>query len=470
MAAARSVDRTRITVMSVVAFVVLFMAWLVFHSNFMVGRALLLAFPGWDVEYRGALPHFTGKVVAKHVVMVPMDGEREEAVSFERVEVDVPAWQWYRSAFGELLARLFRTRLFGGAPEAAIRNVRIVLAGGDGVGGVGYSNELALVGQFSGSPFEAEGCRQDAFWTREELGLLGLNVGPTRMSIEINDLGGQRETIQRIETAGAGRAEHRGLVATPDGAGVFALEHGPRDAFAADAWLFEDDGFIAARNRYCAAEAGIDEAEFVRWHLLAVERTMAMLGLAPNAALAAEYRRFAAEGGRMAYALSYTPAIPVQQLGVGDFATWLPRMRGSFGERPQEGTGLVAIEPRPFPEEGEWETTYELLAFEGALRAPLRPPAGAVDAAAAPQAVRVQRVAAGSVAAAAVPARPRLDYAATLEQVGERVWLFTTNSKPRLVEVVEGPAGRLQVRWRIPGGSYEYQVAAERFVRAEPVR
>jgi hypothetical protein len=463
----RSVAVGRIGVLGTIAFIALLGAWFVHHSNFMVGRALLLAFPEWDVEYRGAIPHFTGRVVAARVVMIPPWGERADAVSFDRVTVDVPAWQWYRSAFSGLLRSASKTvRLARGDRQDAIRNVAIVLENGRGIGGIGYSRELALVGLFSASPFEAEGCMEDSHWTRDELGQLGLASGPTRVTIELNDLGDQREHIQRIDTPGVGRAEYRGTVLTPDGAGVFAREGSIRDAMAADSWHFVDAGFVAARNRYCARVGGIDEAEFVRHHLLAVERTMGLLGVAPEQPLRAAYASFAAEGGDFAYDVTYAPPIGLDLLEDEELTRWLPRLRGGSirgGERT--GPGLVAVPAQPMPE-GDWETTFDVLVHEGVIERPQRTVVAA----------RQERTPASVITrlatqpAAVVEAPQPLTHTQTLARSGDLVRLYTTNARPRVVEVLPSEDGALQVRWRVAGGAYEYQVAADRFVRAEALR
>ena len=467
--AAKSKDVGRIGVLSVVGFVVLLAFWFVYHSNFMVGRALLLAYPEWDVEYKGALPRFTGKVVAKGVVMIPPWGERTDAVTFDRIVVDVPMWQWYRSAFSELFGKLFKLRFLRGGTESAIRNVRIELENGRGIGGIGYSHELAVVGLFSASPFEAEGCRGDTHWTRDELGDLGLAAGPTRVTVELHDRGDQREVIQRIETPGVGLAEYRGLVSTPDGAGVFSLEAGERDAMASDAWRFVDAGFVAARNRHCAAESDVDPDEFVRRHVLAVERLLAVVGLGADPRLRRAYREFAEHGGEFSYAVDYTPPIGFDLLEDEDLTRWLPRMRGGLVRNGQPaGLGLVAVPVQPLPETDDWDTTYELLVREGTLD-PLhgRRPVAPAPTVAAPARIITPAVM-QPVADAAPP--PRLGYAETLARAGAKVRLFTSNARPRVVEVLSAENGVLQVRWRVMGGAYDYQVGADRFVGAEPVR
>jgi hypothetical protein len=457
----------RIGVFGTLGFLVLMGAWVLHHSNFVVGRALLLALPGWDVEYRAALPHFNGRVVASGVVMIPPWGERADAVTFEKLEVDMPAGQWYRSVVSDLArAGSKKLRLLRGDRGGSIRNVKLTLEGGRGVGGMGYTNELELVGLFSASPFEAEGCMEDSHWTQDELARLGLAAGPTRVTVELNDLGDQREVIQRVETPGVGLAEYRGRVQTPDGAAVFALEAGEREAMAADAWRFVDAGFVAARNRYCASVAGVDEVEFLRHHLIAVERNMALLGVAPDPELRGAYASFAAEGGEFGYALTYSPPIGLDLLEDEELSRWLPRIRGGASRGSQRtGPGLVAVPVQPYPD-GDWETTFDLLVHEGAIERPQRAAVAATPGR-APSNV-ITRLAAQPVSLE--PERPPLTLAETLARAGDRVRLYTTNARPRVVEVLPTEDGVLQVRWRMAGGIYEYQVAAERFIRAEPVR
>jgi len=483
--AAKGTDRTRMTVWSVVGFVVLMTILLIHHSNFIVGRALLLAFPDWDVEYRGALPYLNGTVVAQKVVMIPPSGEIEDAVTFDELRVDVPMWQWYRSAFGQLVNKAFKRNVAGrNSNVKAIRDVRLELTGGRGIGGMPYTFELGMVGLFSASPFEAEGCPNDGLWSRDELAELGLAPGPTSFVFELHDLDTQRQTVQRIDTPGVGRVEYRGLENTPDGARVFQLEGEPRDALAQDSWHFSDDGFIAARNEYCSEDGGTDRAEFLRRHLLSAERLMAAMGVAPTSPLRQSYRAFARDGGEFSLTVDYSPTIGRDLYDDEDMSRWLPRMRMRASRAGTEVTaGLVAIPVQPLPYDFEWDSIVDLLRKEGALEGdiqdirrgastPATIVAGAASGpgAAAATPARIVRIAPPASTVADVAADAVLGFREAAARAGQQIRLFTTNRPARVVDVIGVRDGNLLVRWRLISGAVDFQVSAEQFVRAELVR
>jgi hypothetical protein len=117
--------------------------------------------------------------------------------------------------------------------------------------------------------------------------------------------------------------------------------------------------------------------------------------------------------------------------------------------------------------DGDWETTFDLLVHEGVVERPER-------VAAAPTAGRtpsnvIMRLAMQPVAAPVEPPLA-LTFAQTLARAGEPVRLYTTNARPRVVDVLPSEDGVLQVRWRMTGGAYEYQVPPDRFIRAETLR
>jgi hypothetical protein len=154
-----------------------------------------------------------------------------------------------------------------------------------------------MLGSYSGAPFEAEGCGR-AVWDRADLRTLGLADQRSKMEIHLNRMGADAvEFILSAGTPGAGFAEAMITLNAP------GVETNPA-AFAAatltSATLtFRDEGFIAARNAYCAKEANITPAAFVDKHIEAVRAKLLRNDRVADAPLEAAYRDYATKGGEM---------------------------------------------------------------------------------------------------------------------------------------------------------------------------
>ncbi|MFZ1390548.1 MAG: hypothetical protein WAS23_03045, partial [Dokdonella sp.] len=70
--------------------IVLLFGYILFHANFVTGRSLLLAFPGWDVTYKGCWPNPFGGAWVSDVTLVPIEGDDEETFHFDHLSIDVP--------------------------------------------------------------------------------------------------------------------------------------------------------------------------------------------------------------------------------------------------------------------------------------------------------------------------------------------------------------------------------------------
>ncbi len=138
--------------------------WTFYHANFVIGRTLMLAFPHWEVTYRSAWPMLTGGAVAKDITLIPPEGEKAGTIRFATASISVPFIEYYVSSFS-------RSR---GALLDAIHVLRLELDDGHGTLSEPFTDELAAFGNFTGAPFEAEGCFNDTVWLQKEVGEMGL--------------------------------------------------------------------------------------------------------------------------------------------------------------------------------------------------------------------------------------------------------------------------------------------------------
>lgn len=329
-------------VLAVVLTIALLGFWAVRHANFVLGRALYMAFPADDTTYRAAWPSLTGSISAKDVVFPAEQGSELKAFRFDEVRVEVPMGQYLRSAFS-------RRGLLN-----AITEVRITLSGGRGEYGMPFTGALGVFGAASSAPFEADGCAQDSIWTSDELTGMGLKPGPTELVVEFKREQGSLTIEQTQRTPGVASVSYRGKVQMNDNYSLFSLRDGGRNALLSDSWSVRDEGFVAARNRYCAGKDKITPEQFVQRHVAAVQRLLAATGLQANDAMATAYRQFASRGGSLEFSVDYDPPLAAERYADDNLGHWLAQMRGRFSVDAKPQTfGLEARPPLPLPEGGE---------------------------------------------------------------------------------------------------------------------
>lgn len=379
-------------VLGVVLTIALLGFWTVRHANFVLGRALYMAFPADDTTYRAAWPSLTGSISAKDVVFPAEEGSELKAFRFDEVRVEVPMGQYLLSAFS-------RRGLLN-----AITEVRITLSGGRGEYGQPFTGALGVFGAASSAPFEADGCAEDALWTTDELSSMGLKPGPTELIVEFKREQGSLRVEQTQRTPGVASVSYRGTLQMNDNHSLFSLRDSGRNALLSDSWSLRDEGFVAARNRYCAGKDKITPEQFVQRHIAAVQRLLAATGLQANEAMVTAYRQYASRGGSLELGVDYDPPLAAERLADPDLGHWLAQMRGRFSvDAKPQAFGLEARPPLPLPEDDpdaeSSMTLVDVLRAEGAdplqqaatdtslSTSPVVPADVATTAAAAPPAV-----------------------------------------------------------------------------------
>ncbi|WP_257389185.1 hypothetical protein [Tahibacter caeni] len=387
-------------VLGLVLTIVLLGFWTMRHANFVLGRALYMAFPADDTTYRAAWPSLTGSISAKDVVFPAADGTDLKEFRFDEVRVEVPMGQYLLSALSR------RGRL------NAITEVRIALTGGRGEYGLPFTSSLGVFGAASSAPFEADGCVEDSLWTSDELARMGLKPGPTELTVEFKREQGRLTLTQTQRTPGVASVSYHGVVAMNDDYSLFSLRDGGRNALLSDSWSVRDEGFVAARNHYCAGKDKITPEQFVQRHVATVQRVLAAEGLHANDEMAAAYRQFASRGGSLEFGVDYDPPLTAERYAEAHFGEWLGQVRGRFSvDGKPQAFGLETRPPLPLPEDDEdaesVRTVFDVLRAEGGdpLRLATADAADAADAAATmPQSTEIPAIAATTAApASAVP-------------------------------------------------------------------
>ncbi len=487
-------------IMSVLLPILALIGWMVMHSNFLMGRALWLAFPDIESTYKGAWPTFTGSIVASDVTVYPF-GDPDDALHFDRVRVEIPMFQWYISAFYKRSNAI-----------KPISRLRVVLDGARSEGDVGFTSQLLAFGDASASPFEAEGCAEDGMWLRNELYQMDLNPGPTRLALGYRVESGKVIMEQSLETPGVSRVHAVREIGVRGKMTLLSLREPQAMWLESDRWTIQDEGFVAARNGLCGRRDGVAPEIVGRRHAAVLQRLLATQGVQLGGQAAALYRRFGERGGALELDVRYLPSL--NEVYDNDFGDWLPHLRGTLALDGQRvDLGLRQIPPQPVSDrllESE-DTMLMAMYREGSLPTALLGPLAPSDTALAlengtPQSApgddqndddeigaepvlqpaalaRLSRRAPGSgdTASAPAPATPAPDapramtqqerrtlgYRDLLRLVGSRVRVHSTGSRPRVVEIVAVERGVVKVRQRAGAGWAQYDLSNKTFVRAE---
>jgi hypothetical protein len=449
------------------------------QANLVAHRSVALAFPDWDIYYGNISIRPWGGAWISDVDMIPLNGNEEESYHFEKVSVEIPFFQFYRSAFAyDLLQRI-----------PAVKEVTLHLEGGSGSMAWPFSRELSLFGTTSASPFEAEGCAEDGSWNTDELPGMGLEAKPTRLTMAWHRQSDRIVKEQSIETPGVGRVDYRAELLARDEKSLLSLAGGENDELTLSEWHVVDEGFVAARNKFCANKDGISTAEFTERHLATVQRVLAAIGMEARESTLSSYRHFVEQGGNLDIVVNYSPTIDAAVYNDDDWSRWLARAQGQLSVQGRStALSVRAIESRPFPQSDQTRSTWDIvrqeqepqnarMAAAPSSELPASTLSGVVDVAAPTIAVANSPGADSEedvlyAQEAGVEERPGTieDYNKLAAEVGQR-FMFHLKGKPAMrVEVVGVDEGVIKVRRYLRSGWLEQGITRTAFESAERVR
>ncbi len=463
------------------------------QANFLLSRAMLIAFGDSETTYRSAWFEWDGDIVAKQVVIYPYNLSQDLTIQFERVHLETPGWFWFvRNTFDRKLK------------FAKLDRIHLTLEGGSSDSGIDPSlGDLGPFGLDSASPFEAEGCASDGMWVRQELAQMGLDPQLPKLEFDYRVERNQLLTTVALESVGSSRVQLDRRAQLPKEINALLIDQYPH-LVQSERWQVQDQGFVQARNRYCAKKDGVTENEFLARHADSVERLLEAFGIAVDDASRAAYNAFARKGGKLEFGGDYSPPIHDEEFyesrELGDAWPRMANARITYGPSAHI-VSWQKLDPRPLADLDEVDSTYEALlrerAEEGgdeeavvqtssiasppvATAAPAAAPgsaamAGVAQAAVAPVVGVVQKPAAARPIIQALPLEPVnprafLGWKDMPAYLGQRLRLWTFHNPPRLVEILAVNADSLRIRTRLGGGDAEYTVHRASFQRARVVR
>jgi hypothetical protein len=285
---------------------VLVPGWLVMSfATMLVGMAFTGAFAGLsqrmeaDISFRRPFFTWTGDVGFEDLSVRPLqpDPARPMSMQVRRVRFDLPNLGVMQSVLAAASAD------DGSEPAGMLRVVNQLDHIGVEVQGMkfdsftGLPGVLEQVGAASAAPMEAEGCVGDVEWVASELPQLGIANEGIDLQLTLANAKEEHEirVTGELVSPHSSRASFAQHFRAPTLAEFLDAPEGSRIA-TYERVAIQDDGFIAARDRFCAKRDGVAPEEFRERHLAAVRREFQVAGMRPSQELEAVYRDYLQHG------------------------------------------------------------------------------------------------------------------------------------------------------------------------------
>jgi hypothetical protein len=318
---------SRVTIALVVfALLVWVAAWMLAHR----AAGQLIDSLRWfgDAEYSSVSVGLGGTVEYRGFRLRSSDPLAGEVFSARNVQLQTPGLHWLvwhgvvgGASTGGLAdtmgaAQLARVEQSGGVPRAFPAASRLGLRIDGLVAGPGLARngDLRWIGLVSAAPMDAEGCDGRSRFSATDLVAMGLSDSPTQVEASFAASSSDTATIAlAIERSGASRIALDMTVRADNVRGLLDSDWA-KMVILDRLWSVSDQGFVSARNRWCATRMGVSRDGYVDRHLAAIKRGMATIGATPTSELESAYRRYAARGGEITWHSRPTLTTPVGQL------------------------------------------------------------------------------------------------------------------------------------------------------------
>ncbi len=318
---------SRVTVAVVALALLLLLAawWIAYRASAQLADSLR-----WfgDVEYSSVSVGLGGSVEYSGFRLHSPDPRVGEVFSARSVRLQTPGLHWLvwhglvggpstgglADALGA--AQLARVQQTGGVPRAFPAAGRLGLRIDGLVAGPGLARvgDLRWIGLVSAAPVDAEGCDGRSRFNATDLTAMGLSDAPTNVDVSFEAASSDTGKIQLvIERSGASRID-LDMTVRADNVRSLIDSDWSKTVILDRRWSVRDQGFVSARNRWCATRMGVSRDGYVDRHLAEIKRELATIGAAPTSDLESAYRRYAARGGEMTWHSRPNLTTPIGQL------------------------------------------------------------------------------------------------------------------------------------------------------------
>jgi hypothetical protein len=336
---------------------------------------------GW-ADFDSTYVDWNGDIGARNVRVWPWDGDPEtDAIKAERFVIDTPGWGWMlKSAFSfggssSLLknraarwAARAAEKANEGSPLEDIPAMPRIHARFENVVFSDYAHQYMLddsvQGLASGAIFEGEGCGQDLYWTEGELvGNLNLPSAGVDLELDLQATGTQSVSMRiALDAPGRSTWKYEANWEAPHDGNLVLLDW-EQAKLRDEMWTVKDDGFVAARNAYCAGREQLTDAQFLDQHVDYLQRRLLAWGLLADPGLITQYRRFVAgEGNTLTW--SAKPIDPVSLDKLYSFSAtdmlWMLNANLRINSDKAVPFKLHVVDAVPYPDSEDIESAAEM--------------------------------------------------------------------------------------------------------------
>ena len=262
-----------------------------------------------EVTYGSSFFDVTGNFGATDVELTQWseDGEQERTYRVDKVTILTPGLGWLlRSAYG-------------GVGDVAPDSFGMQLDNPHNIADADNTQ-----GNYTHLPYDAKGCVKNML-TPSDLRAMGVDT-KREVTVRVDQEGNNRSTITwNMRNEGVGEFDMRMHVGLPDDTEYLmmlsALQQAPLQSVELD---FNDLGYVATRNEYCAKQHKLTPAAFDTYHMQEVDRRLKEDHVWFNDATLGQYADFAKNGGTLAMRTTGTRKVTLQ-----DFLTknWIAKMQ-----------------------------------------------------------------------------------------------------------------------------------------------
>lgn len=191
----------------------------------------------------------------------------------------------------------------GGAPQAfpALDELGITLDDVAVGTELAQFGDLRWVGLSSAAALDSVGCEMEQPFNQADLKAMGLTQAPTQAHLRFDAMpSGQGRLLLQVDRENSSSLEYALQFQMDEIENVLDADWS-KLAITERSWNVVDQGFISARNRYCASRLGISREGYVERHLGLLKRELMNAGAVPTAELESTYRRYVVRGGTLTW-------------------------------------------------------------------------------------------------------------------------------------------------------------------------
>lgn len=423
-----------------------------------------------SASHRGAYYTWDGNLGFQRLSIEPQGGGAPLLV-VQEVELQTPGWLWVLRAFNPAAGRGIGGRLGAALGDASLpgaERLRLMLRGVDLDLNPLLPPGMPDIGLASGALFESEGCTNVRYFVPLQLRSdLGLPHAGTNLALGYEVRGSDQLRVDfRYESPGLSQTRFEVDWRSNDPL-HFLESDGDEEKPLAMRLVIEDAGFLAARNRWCAEQAGIDADEFQRRHITTIRRVLEVYGLRLSPESEEVYSSFARGGGTLTVEATWPAQLPATGLEQYPPEQRLQMLQPQIwrNSNTRQPLGLEFVPARPLPAAFAG-SVYDLLARNAdsaasGAAAPLASLNAAIGKLATPEAAEAPTPAAPEAApekpkpkrpSAPQPTPIGLATEDLIAAIGERVEVQTDDGRSRVGRLVSVDPKVLTIQVNVSGG------------------